>query len=246
MSSYNFSLPLAILVGPYAEAIYINEELICASSHFFRAACEEPVRNSCRRTITLHDTDLTLFDIFISWLTTGNISTSSELRGITKSAHGETEEEEEEEEEEAILIEQHYALWDQLCGCYNLGDELLSPGFKNAVMDLLVKISGHLVMHLKTFPCRTTYELETIYKTTFPGSGLRRLVVDLAIGCLGIESLEDIDRENQYLDEFCRELLSRTGDSLRDYREGGRSDDCYLKYPWEFQTSSYPCLVKEA
>ncbi|CZT51931.1 uncharacterized protein RSE6_13157 [Rhynchosporium secalis] len=241
MSRYDFSLPAAILVGPYAEAFHINEELICASSHFFRAACEEPVPNSSRRTMTLPDTDPTLFDIFISWLITGDISNSSELEGITKSAHGETE-----EEEEAIIIEQHYALWDQLCGCYNLGDEILSPGFKNAVVDLLVKVSGHLVMRFNTFPCRTTYELETIYKTTFPGSGLRRLVVDLAIGCLGIESLEDIDRENEYLDEFCRELLSRTGDSLRDYREGGRSDDCYLKYPWEFQTSSYPCLVEEA
>ena len=91
------------------------------------------------------------------------------------------------------MIEQRYAQWEQLRRCYSPGDELLAPAFKNATMDCLITVSDYLITDHNVFPCRMVQELEIIYESTHPRSGLRMLVVDLAIKCMGIESFSDLD-----------------------------------------------------
>ena len=146
--------------------------------------------------VRLLDDDPELFDIFLAWLTTGDIESSSEIVEITGPEHNEAE-----------VINQRYKQWEQLRRCYSLGDELLAPAFKNAVMDCLITVSDYLVTDHHAFPCRTVQELEIIYESTYPGSGLRQLVVDLAVKCMGIESFSDLDmvRAGLWLD--CRQML---------------------------------------
>ncbi|KAL2063384.1 hypothetical protein VTL71DRAFT_5189 [Oculimacula yallundae] len=228
---FSVSSSLKVLAGPYAETFYINKELICAASKFFETMCEDSPQDGHRRTITLIDIDAEAFAIFSIWLTTGNLSISSVPLSI---------------EAELESAEKHFALWQQLGCCYNLGDRLLRPRFKNAIMDALVNLSKILVMDYNTFPIQTAEELEIVYKTTKPGSELRMLIVDLTIGCLGLKSLEGLDRGQPHLDAFCMEVLGRTYDLLSDHQGGGWREGCYLEYPWECLGTRYHGLEEEA
>ncbi|KAK0115542.1 hypothetical protein ONS95_000181 [Cadophora gregata] len=174
--------PLKIIVGPQAEDFLINEEVICKQSQFFKTTCRTLWQSGRARTVTLLDDDPTIFAIFLSWLITGDIESSDGFNQVTAPPYA-----------EAHTIEQRYAQWEQLRRCYTLGDDLLAPGFQNAIIDCLIAVSSCLIMNHNMFPCRTSQELEIIYETTYPGSGLRKLVVDLAVKCMGVESLENLD-----------------------------------------------------
>ncbi|KAH6711330.1 hypothetical protein BKA61DRAFT_692965 [Leptodontidium sp. MPI-SDFR-AT-0119] len=134
ISRSSFAAPLKVVVGPNAEEFFINEELICAQSKFFKAD------------------DPTLFAIFLSWLATGDIESCSEFLEGAAPPHSEVK-----------LIEQTYAQWEQLRRFYNLGNFLLAPSFKNAAVNLLIETSKSLLMSHNMFPCRTVQELETVY-----------------------------------------------------------------------------------
>ncbi|KAH9220682.1 hypothetical protein DL95DRAFT_479405 [Leptodontidium sp. 2 PMI_412] len=152
ISRSSFAAPLKVVVGPNAEEFFINEELICAQSKFFKAVCRERWKSGRSRVIILVEDDPTLFAIFLSWLATGDIESCSEFLEVAAPPHSEVK-----------LIEQTYAQWEQLRRCYNLGNFLLAPPFKNAAVNLLIETSKSLLMSHNMFPCRTVQELETVY-----------------------------------------------------------------------------------
>ncbi|KAH7319406.1 hypothetical protein BKA65DRAFT_569783 [Rhexocercosporidium sp. MPI-PUGE-AT-0058] len=182
ISRSRFSAPLKVVVGPNAEEFFINGEVICAQSEFFKAACRDQWQSGRSRVITLVEDDPKLIAIFLTWLATGDIERCPDFVEVTATPNA-----------EAILVEQNYAQWEQLRCCYNLGDVLLAPAFKNAAMNLLIEASETLLIGHNMFPCRTIQELETVYETTQKGSGLRKLVVDLAVKSMGIQSFGDLD-----------------------------------------------------
>jgi len=140
------------------------------------------------QVVTLLDEDPNLFDIFLAWLTTGNVESSSEFIAITGS-----------KENKAEVIEQRHQQWEQLRRCYCLGDDLLVRAFKHAVIDCLITVSDYLITDHNVLPCRTVQKLEIVYDSTYPGSDLRKLVVDLAVKCMGIESFYDLDKVSAVL-----------------------------------------------
>ncbi|PVH75306.1 hypothetical protein DL98DRAFT_536708 [Cadophora sp. DSE1049] len=228
VSRYTFSEPLKVIVGPNAEEFFINEEFICKQSRYFKTVCRKAWQSGRLRTVTLVDDDPRLFAIFLFWLAKGDIESSSDFIEITDPEYTEGE-----------MIEKRCEQWEQLRRCYNLGDDLLAPAFKNAVMDCLITVSDYLITDHKLFPCRMVQELEIIYETTYPGSGLRKLIVDLAVKYLDLESVENLDVSRACLADFYSEMLGRVCTLLKDCTEEDAADTVYLAYPWEIDSSDY-------
>ncbi len=113
-----------------------------------------------------------------------------------------------------------------------LGEVLLAPMFKNAVMDLLISKAKKMVRGHDIFPCHFD-DLASILGAIHSKSPLRRLLVDLFItgSCLGCVDRLDISKPE--ISEFTLELaiyaceLLQSPKATRKVFSPWRKDVCF-------------------
>ncbi|KAF7187620.1 hypothetical protein HII31_10959 [Pseudocercospora fuligena] len=70
----SFSSPLKVLVGSEKEAVFVHEDVICASSAFFKAACSKTWKENQEKTVKLPTADPTAFHNYVDWLYNGDLN----------------------------------------------------------------------------------------------------------------------------------------------------------------------------
>ncbi|TGO49395.1 hypothetical protein BCON_0211g00120 [Botryotinia convoluta] len=68
---------VCIHVGSSCQEFAVHKDLICYTSPFFRAAFTSEFRETNTRTIELPETDTEIFDLFMGWLCTRELSSAS-------------------------------------------------------------------------------------------------------------------------------------------------------------------------
>jgi hypothetical protein len=110
------------------EITNVPKQRLCEVSEFFGGACSDRWKSGHEGVIELEQADPKIFSIFLAWAFDRNIENSEDYI-IVK------DKDEDVERWEDSSVKRHF----QLVDCYMLGQELLAPDFKNAVMDLIIK-----------------------------------------------------------------------------------------------------------
>lgn len=147
MSMDSFAAPLKIIVGKEKREFFIQKDLICHHSKFFKAACDERWESGRTNTVTLEEDEPVIFSIFLTWVITGSLEKSLDLIQPCL--------------ELPVTIENKLKAIDQsgqLCECWVLGDVLDSEGFKNSTIDVLIAQTHRFAVATMTLLvlCRST------------------------------------------------------------------------------------------
>lgn len=156
-----------INVGPNKVKAIAYKSMLVERSGFFEAACHAHWETGKSRTVTLEDQDPDVFAIFVTWVLTGNVKSSTKFIEVQSS---------ESEEVKAIRLPLQ---WNQLAKCYVLGDFLQAPGFKNAVIDMLLYNMQLYHNDCELLAGWSSDQINYIYSNTTAGSQLRRIIVEL-------------------------------------------------------------------
>jgi hypothetical protein len=162
---------IRIIVGPGEVEFSCLRSLISIHSDFFRLACSPQWESGRTNVVRLQDDSPKIVAIFLSWVQTGQLESSSSFIQIDLD---ELRKEPDSKKNSIIM-----AQWDQLCLCMVCGDLLQAHGFQNRVMDLLVRnFRIQQLLIRQRFPQET---LQYIYQHTHSSSKLRQLILDSVI-----------------------------------------------------------------
>ena len=214
-----------MIVGPEKTKFFINKEVICKDSDFFRTACKDEWSERRNNNVRLAEDDSTIFGIYLSWLTTRDINDAEGLISLSSSAepanneHGDIS----RKREESMLDRFH-----QLLCCYALGDSLQSIKFPNAVIDELVGLSEIFNEGRHGLLASGTAAIRMIYENSVPNSVLRKYCIDHFLPGIAREDIEPCIK--QYLVEDFEEFLA---DLLPRLLTPQANIDYPLEFPWE-------------
>jgi hypothetical protein len=161
--------PLKVIVGSKKQIFFINKDLICAESEFFKAACKKEWSAGRENTVTLAEDDPIIFGVFLVWLSTGDIEGMKELLAAKHVPH-----DSDDESPENCARKEKYK---QLASCFILGDSLQSTSFQNCLMDNICS----LAKETDESGIPTVWDddtLQTIYDNTTATSPLRKFSLD--------------------------------------------------------------------
>ena len=229
--------PLKVIVGPVKKAFYINKEVICAESEFFKAACKDIWSSGRENIVTLAEDDPEIFGIFLVWLSTRDLGDAQGLltNCALKSPVYENENVGEDKEKERIeqlkeRLAEVKAQSTQLLQCFVLGDSIQCAKFRNCVMDQLYMLSDAFqsssIVGLLAGSAKLT---RLIFTSTLKGSPLRGFCLDhfLSPGMLSLTK----EHMKQWItsDHLCimEDLLPRI---LAENPQ----DEYPLEFPWRF------------
>lgn len=108
-----------VLVGETKQEFYIHEDLICASSDFFKAAMRNECQESLSRSVDLPEEDPEIFEVYRQWLYSGRICTienDSEPCNVVRESRN-------------------------LSHAYVLGEKLQDATFKDTILDSIIEHS---------------------------------------------------------------------------------------------------------
>ncbi|KAF2279433.1 uncharacterized protein EI97DRAFT_412463 [Westerdykella ornata] len=135
----------------------VHENLICASSDFFRKAMEGDWKESKQLLVCLEDDDPDTFLVYLHWLYRGTLPVRIDEPGP--------------------LMNSEYL---QLAKAYILGDKLQDGDFKDVVIDAMIdKCKSTASDGHRWFPVGPV--LRCMYKNTPTSSKARRLLVDIYV-----------------------------------------------------------------
>ncbi|CAH0030527.1 unnamed protein product [Clonostachys rhizophaga] len=147
---------IEVIVGAEKHAPFtIHENVICASSQFFKKAMSGDWSESRSRSVRLADEDPEIFHIYTQWLYHDTFPVQIDSPGVKGNA-------------EYLLLAKAYVL----------GDLLQDGNFKDAVLDAMIEKTTSRLSDGKTlFPVGPV--IRHIYDNTMESSEARRLLVDL-------------------------------------------------------------------
>lgn len=122
-----------MLVGEDEQKFVVHKNIICKSSDFFRSACSGEWLEAQEKTVRLPERDPISFGVYLGWLYTSEIDARDEnvgdvsTPGLTYSAD--------------MPDGEYDALIGRLIDVYSLGDMLQDDGFRNAVVDDIIRFS---------------------------------------------------------------------------------------------------------
>ncbi|KAF2659990.1 hypothetical protein K491DRAFT_590022 [Lophiostoma macrostomum CBS 122681] len=183
--SFDFEV-VGVLVGPSGEKFTIHKTLLVTSSSFCKAALSGDWKEAAEKSIKLPDHDAEAFGIYVKWLYTGRMY-------ITKEGDDSTEEKEPGKKK---YYSREFSRW---LDCYQLGDYLQDPDFKDAAIDSLID----LTIGDKWWPVDLP---NYVYPYSTPKSPHRRFVVDLGINCFSKDHVQGI-RSAEMPHEYMKDLL---------------------------------------
>jgi hypothetical protein len=208
------------------EIINIPRDRLSDVSEFFAAGYSDRWKSGLDGVIELEEVDPNIFRIFLAWAFDGNIKNSEDYV-IVKDKDENVDSWQDSSEN------RHF----QLVNCYLLGQLLLAPDFKNAVMDLIIESYKFHPNHFDTVPRLSWQDICEDFKNTLPGSPLRTSLLDtvIATGELGFH--DDIFLDSHYqpskvYEEYLVELFNRV---RAEVRVNGR----HFKPPWARDRCDY-------
>jgi hypothetical protein len=167
------SQPLKVVVGDGAtkKIFYVNKEVICHESEFFRTACKEEWSINRRNTVTLAEDKPQLFCIFLAWLQTGDIEQSADILPLDSSCPKESTD---EDDVSRVAIDQ----FELLCRCFFLADSLQSNKFCDCIMDRILDLSSRVYQNSSKLIGTSNIDIKLIYRHTTCNSPLRKFCLD--------------------------------------------------------------------
>ena len=174
----------------------MHENIICASSDFFKKAIYGPWKESNERLISLSHEEPDIFAIYLNWPYRGTLPTRID--------------------EPAPIGNEEYL---KLAKAYGLADRLLDQAFKNAVMNAFIdKTTSNTSDGHCWYPVGTV--IRCIYDNTPESSKARTLLVDLYTEKAKKDWLSDWakreDLPKQFLLDLTLKLLDiASGDATR-------------------------------
>ncbi|KAH7138018.1 hypothetical protein B0J11DRAFT_513407 [Dendryphion nanum] len=207
------------------ETFYVHQHAICAASPFFANAMK-PEWASSRpdpRTITLPEDDPAAFSIYMSYLYAKELPILNESTASQPTTP----------EGKYRDIDNGYH---NLAYAYVLGERLMDPAFKNAIIDAYVLYARGSPPAKRCYP--SNEEIRILYEGTHEDSPIRKLLIDIWTARGKWEWVQmDPDLPNEFLMEVTKGLLksregSDGGGSLRGGREG-------LSRPWKLTHEQY-------
>jgi hypothetical protein len=154
------TVKLVIGNGENKVELVVPKDRLCQVSEFFAAACSDRWASGRDGVIKFEEEDPKIFGLFLAWVFDGSIENSEDYIPLEYTDN--------ESKKECLKNIQS-----QLVKCFLLGQQLLSPDFKNAAIDL-INANCKLGLQISCAVLR-------IYANTATGSPLRRLVVDTTI-----------------------------------------------------------------
>ncbi|CAG9989478.1 unnamed protein product [Clonostachys byssicola] len=147
---------IEVIVGAKKHVPFtIHENVICASSQFFKKAMSGEWSEAKSRSVRLADEDPDVFHIYTQWLYHDTFPVRVDKPGVEGNA-------------EYLLLAKAYVL----------GDMLQDGNFKDAILDAMVeKTESKLSNDTTLFPVGPV--IRHIYDNTMESSEARRLLVDL-------------------------------------------------------------------
>lgn len=155
-------MKLIISKGTEQVEIDVPQKRPCEISELFAGACNNHRASGLEGIINLEDEDPKIFSLFLGWAFHGNIEHSDDYIVTSEGIDVETK--------SRSFFEQH----NQLIESYILGKKLPAPGFRNAVIDLLIRGFEMDNRRFRTISCSRPCDIVKIYKNTLPGSPLSR------------------------------------------------------------------------
>ena len=169
---------VSIEVGSEKETFRVHKDLLVSKSEFFRAALKDSWIESQNGSVTLADTKVPEFEIFVHWLYYNAI------------------------ESQRPQEEWDVQTWESMVSLWCTGDALMSIHFKNAVMNLMVKKRSD-----SQGPSTFNRPLAThIYDVTVPGSKLRLFFADSWARCTNLEPTVNHERFLTRNDEYLKDI----------------------------------------
>ncbi|GME35465.1 BTB/POZ domain containing protein [Neofusicoccum parvum] len=110
---------ISVAVGGQTEPFLIHQDILCASSPFFRNACNGGWKESEEGFVTLPSHSPETFEVYVQWLYFGNMFV-------------------EDQKDDYENLD-----WDIFIDAYILGDKLLDVDFRNALIDLAIRVEVH-------------------------------------------------------------------------------------------------------
>ena len=151
----DFSNTVTVLVGSEEQSFTIHQDLICAKSKFFKAACSTRWRSGNERAVRLPDADPSIFKAYSNWIYSG---------GLPKDTCTSERSDDDKAAETALLVE-----------LYILGDKLDDIEMRNAIKRQLLNTMRRQSTLTDSKPIRR------IYESTLPGSLMRKMMVDVTL-----------------------------------------------------------------
>ena len=166
----------------------MHEDIICASSDFFKKAINGPWKESNERLISLSHEEPDIFAIYLNWLYRGTLPTRIDEPGL--------------------IGNEEYL---KLAKAYGLADRLLDQAFKNAVMDAFIdKTSSKTSDGHRWYPVGSV--IRCIYENTPESSKGRTLLVDIYAENARKDWLTDWATREDLPKQFLLDLILRLFD----------------------------------
>ena len=134
-----------------AQKFIVHKAIICQKSTFFRVALAGNFKEAAQQEVELPTDDAAIFDTFVEWLYTSEISVRPDPEG--------------------------QRIWQWFVELYILGDKLDAKDFKNHVMNSMAQALMTAVFNDKGLPSQ--HIVTDAYSGTPKNSQLRQLLVDL-------------------------------------------------------------------
>lgn len=178
---------VTILVGPEEAPFHVHKALLSSKSKYFKAAFEGSFKEASEKKIRLRDEDPELFPHYILWV----YNYAVELPGP-------------DDEADFAMGE-----WCHLCV---LAEKLGSEALQNLVMDKLCQHTANGMDRVVT-----AKTINFVWGATLPGSGLRKILVDLvAWQCYSDHQPDLVDATPEYLCDVLEVCTRRLPRRLRD------------------------------
>jgi hypothetical protein len=189
-----------LLVGSVEQRLEIDvpKKRMGEVADFFKGATSENWPSGRTGVIDVSDEDPTIVSLFITWALTGDVRNSENFPEIDNSSI----------EAQEAQAEGHYVL---LINCFLLGERWLSPGFKNAIIDIAIETLEIQQKSLGVVVGATREAILTVFSCTPAESPIRKILLDaLAYNKAKVSPLasdSDSTDDSKCIDEFWSQLV---------------------------------------
>ena len=157
-------------MGIEKKEFFINRELICSVSEFFKTACKPEWTSGSENRVILESENSAIFSIFLSWLLTDDIHSAEDLILCPSK-----DEEAFDESTTGKLLVQSCR---QLLRCFVFADYIQCHRLQNAIMESILRLIRQALHEHHVLLITLPENVQIVYAKTSKTSPLRRLILD--------------------------------------------------------------------